>query len=148
MFITQLVLLDGDDLEDSFTIERPPIEPFDDGILPTDQPRVSSIPKELTSQLKSVLKAAEKLKPDLNVPENFHLTIISEVLAARLREYSTSVAEDEKLLEEGRATGRRRMAVVVRMEEKRILSEAKAVVDAKMEGRMDGQPSAKRQKVS
>jgi N-lysine methyltransferase SETD6 len=63
-----------------------------------------------------------------------------KVLAKRKAEYSTSIEEDEKMLQ-GEIPARQRMAIEVRLGEKRILKKAKERVEA-----WDTEPPTKRQK--
>jgi len=63
-----------------------------------------------------------------------------KVLAKRKAEYSTSIEEDERMLQ-GEIPARQRMAIEVRLGEKRILKKAKERVEA-----WDTEPPTKRQK--
>lgn len=55
-------------------------------------------------------------------------TVVTKALTAKLAQYPTSMEEDEKLLESGNLEKRRRMAVEVRVGEKRLLQEALALL--------------------
>ena len=56
--------------------------------------------------------------------------VVVDVLSKRIGQYSTSIEEDEKILEDKVVNMRRRMAVEVRLGEKKILKKAKERVEA------------------
>lgn len=79
--------------------------------------------------------------PEMQKTEDLKRTVL-KVLERRMGEYETSLEEDERLLTEDLVMGlRKRMAVEVRVSEKRILEKAR--------GRVEGwviEPVTKRQK--
>ena len=110
---------------------------------------LSSIPEELTTQVKELLKFLRKANPQLNVGSNAGWLIIKRALSTRLSEYPTSIEEDEQLIKA--ATGRHRMAIEVRLGEKRLIREAEALVGNKIDelsNNSDKGPKPKRQKMS
>src|SRR5262249_47713891 len=110
---------------------------------------LSSIPEELTTQVKELLKNLRKVNPQLNTGAKTGWRIIKRALSTRVAEYPTSIAEDEQLLKA--ATGRRRMAMEVRLGEKHLMREAEVLVDSKIDelfNSNDNGPKPKRQKTS
>jgi len=79
-----------------------------------------------------VLKALKKSNPGLIAEkrkrEDISNTVVTKALAAKLAQYPTSIEDDEKLLKEGSLEKRHRMAVEVRLGEKRLLHEALALL--------------------
>ena len=73
------------------------------------------------------------------------------VFDAKLEQYGTTIEEDEALLASPDTTGRRRMAIQIRLGEKKLLHEAKAVVDPQLANLANhlgtSEPSAKRRKI-
>jgi SET domain-containing protein 6 len=130
-------------------LEYDAVEPDSTGLLPQSTNVLSSIPEELTTQIKELLKFLRKANPQLNVGPNAGWRIIKRALSTRLAEYPTSIEEDEQLLK--MATGRRRMAIEVRLGEKHLMREAEALVDSKIDelsNNSDKGPKPKRQKTS
>jgi hypothetical protein len=87
--------------------------------------------------LKTVLKAIKKHSPEL-IPEkrkreDIFKTLVTKALTAKLAQYLTSVEEDEKLLKEDSLEKRCRMAIEVRLGEKRLLREELALLDGSQE---------------
>ncbi|KAF2845320.1 SET domain-containing protein [Plenodomus tracheiphilus IPT5] len=130
--------LGDDEVEDYFVFERDSGEPSDEGRL-VQAPRPCDIPPELSEQLKSLLKALKKQKPDLipNTARRDEILddVITEVLTHKLSQYPNSEEEDEKLLKYGDLTKRHRMAIEVRLGEKRLLQEVKASLAKRKEAR-------------
>lgn len=111
--------------------------------------RASILPEELICTLKILTlskedfedhKAKEKLpKPKLN-DENV-ITLARQLIERRLADYLTSIDEDTRLLEElrsnadgdGRASDRRRKAIIVRKSEKEILVDIQRSLSLKLE---------------
>lgn len=101
------------------------------------------------TQVKGLLKTLRNVNPQLNIGPSSQWRIIKRALSDRLAEYPTSIAEDEQLLR--LATGRRRMAIEVRLGEKHLIQKAEALVDSKIYELSNGNdegPKPKRQKVS
>ncbi|RCI11515.1 hypothetical protein L249_7719 [Ophiocordyceps polyrhachis-furcata BCC 54312] len=115
--------IDPEELEDTFVLERESGEPKSDGTL--DGPAsVSELPADLLHQLDALLKAAPK--SDKRGRDEAQTAILARVLTAIESGYPTSIAEDELLLQRDGLEARRRMAVLVRLGEKRVIDEAKS----------------------
>jgi len=101
------------------------------------------------TQVKELLKSLRNVIPHLSIDSNSQWRIIKRALSSRLAEYPTSIAEDEQLLKA--ATGRRRMAIEVRLGEKHLIRKAQTLVDNKIDELSNGNdegPKPKRQKMS
>ena len=61
------------------------------------------------------------------------LSLLREIIRQRQREYSTTVAEDVRLLQDNTTRGRRRAAVEIRLGEKEILASALQYTDRRAE---------------
>ncbi|KAL8337162.1 hypothetical protein RB601_008600 [Gaeumannomyces tritici] len=151
---------DGDNSEgdgDTYVLERDCEDPDELGQL-QGSPRFAQLPDELTERLKAVLKAAKKARPeavpDKKARDDLMLGAVRDAIDAKLREYGTSLEEDAATLAGlgGGASARVRMALEVRIGEKRLLREARAWLDRKLGGDGQGErmeldaPSAKRQR--
>ena len=118
-------------MEDYFIFERDTGEPTSEGRL-TYEAKLRAISPELTEQMKLFIKDIKKLRPELvselsgmkEVPHD----IILPVLLAKLKQYPTSVSDDEALLQGKSLSKRHRMAAEVRLGEKRLLEEAVTLV--------------------
>ncbi|KAF1938316.1 SET domain-containing protein RMS1 [Clathrospora elynae] len=123
--------LDEDELEDYFIIERDSGEPSSEGRL--SQPALlREVSAELEEQFKTLLIAFKKSKPEL-IPEKrkrdeIYSAVVARALTTKLAQYPSSVEEDETLLKRDGLPKRHRMAVEVRLGEKRLLQEALALV--------------------
>ncbi|KAI3394265.1 hypothetical protein diail_2968 [Diaporthe ilicicola] len=152
--------LDEDDLEEGFVVERRADDPDSEGRV-AEVTRRADAPEELVEQLKSVLKAVKKVKPeavpDKPARDRVIYSVIARALEERTRQYSTTVEQDLKQYEaeknqSDRKTQRRRMALDVRIGEKVLLRQATESVKAKLaelakaESDSD-KPSAKRRRV-
>ncbi|KAF0320688.1 set domain protein [Colletotrichum asianum] len=119
--------VDPEELEDVFVLERESGEPDSEGQFRTVA-EVREISAEFEEQLKAVLKAIKKINGDL-IPDKrkrdevFHAVIVS-TLQKILSQYPTSTQEDEALLATSDLTTRQRMAIHVRLGEKKLLKEA------------------------
>jgi SET domain-containing protein 6 len=87
---------------------------------------------EVEEQVKGFLKALQKSMPDA-IPEKrkrdeIYGDVVAKALTAKIAQYPTSMEEDEKLLLDGSLEKRLRMAIEVRLGEKRLLQEALASV--------------------
>jgi SET domain-containing protein 6 len=120
---TQAKLEAKEELEEYFIIERDSGEPSSEGLL-TYPTQLRTVSPELAEQLKSVLKAIKNLKPEKRKREENYNAIVSKALTAKLALYSTTLEEDEKLLKSSSLGKRHRMAIEVRVGEKRLLHEA------------------------
>ncbi|KHN94930.1 SET domain protein [Metarhizium album ARSEF 1941] len=119
--------MDQDDLEDVFVLERDSGEPNPDGTF-AGPAVVDGMPAGLKEQLKSTLKLLQKLDRNLISDKRKRDDILRSTMAATLRllasRYSTTAAEDEVLLAQGHLSRRQRMAIQVRLGEKRLIQEA------------------------
>ncbi|RBQ72657.1 hypothetical protein VDGD_04986 [Verticillium dahliae] len=139
--------IDDEEIEDYFVIERDSGEPGPDGRF-TAPAVLREVSPELVEQLKEFLKAVKKLDseriPDKRKRDEICDAVIAEVLKVRLAQYPTSIETDEKLLAEADLPARRRMAVVVRLGEKKLLLEAIALAHAKAQGSATGDDGEER----
>ncbi|CAN9443366.1 unnamed protein product [Alternaria alternata] len=107
-------LEEDEELEEYFIIERDSGEPDSEG------------------QLTAVLKALKKSNPGLIAEkrkrEDIFNAVVTKALAAKLALYPTSINDDERLLKVGSLEKRHRMAIEVRLGEKRLLHEALALL--------------------
>ncbi len=83
-----------------------------------------TVSPELEEQVKAVLKSVKNLKPEKRKREDNYNAIVAKALTAKLALYSTTLEEDEKLLKSSSLGKRHRMAIEVRVGEKRLLHEA------------------------
>ena len=153
--LTSLQTLDfsrRDDFEDSFVLERESGEPDAEGRL-IGESKVTGLPEDMLRQLKSFLSKVKNADPTMLSEKRSRneilMRIVGSALQMRLAEYPTTAEEDEKALLETELTSRVRMAVEVRLGEKRLLKETLLLTSA--ESNADGQenePTSKRQKVS
>lgn len=119
--------LDEEETEDSFVIDRDLEEPDARGEV-HGEATLTSLPADLEEQIATFLKSVRKVSPE-SIPDKrkrdeIALAVMHRVFELRLAEYPTSESEDLALLRENRVSGRERMAIVVRMGEKRLLAEA------------------------
>ncbi|KAG7115760.1 Ribosomal lysine N-methyltransferase 4 like protein [Verticillium longisporum] len=139
--------IDDEEIEDYFVIERDSGEPGPDGRF-SGPAVLREVSPELVEQLKEFLKAVKKLDseriPDKRKRDEICDAVIAEVLKVRLAQYPTSIETDEKLLAEADLPARRRMAVVVRLGEKKLLLEAIALAHAKAQGSATGDDGEER----
>lgn len=150
-------VLDEEDAEEGFVLERDSGEPDDSGIN-TYAAKFAAFPEELEEQVYQVV--APTLGIDLHRGPNkaqrrqlktAFFEVMDAAIPARLAQYATSAEQDEELLKDAGLAGRKRMAVFVRLGEKKLLKEAKAFIPAQLEKYKpveedEEQPRAKRQK--
>jgi SET domain-containing protein 6 len=124
--------LDEDELEEFFIVERDSGAPDEEGRL-TEEAVLREVSPELEEQLKALLKALKKSKPELadkrKRDETFN-SVVAKALADKMAEYPTTREEDEALLRKSDLASRHRMAVEVRLGEKILLQEAIELVKA------------------
>ncbi|KAG6355973.1 hypothetical protein INS49_015358 [Diaporthe citri] len=152
--------LDEDELEEASVIERGAEDPDSEGRV-SEVEKAAGAPEELVEQLKVVMKAVKKVKPDA-VPDKaardrLIYSAIARALDERTRQYGTTLEQDIKQYEEGtdgadQKLRRQRMALDVRIGEKVLLRQAAESVKAKLaelaKAESDGEkPSAKRRRV-
>ncbi|KAF4589665.1 SET domain protein [Ophiocordyceps camponoti-floridani] len=115
--------IDTQELDDSIMLERDSLGEGPVGKF-IDTPSVYKLPEAASRQLKSLLKAL----PEANLPhdkpsrEAAKRAIISRAITAMQSRYPTTTAQDEQLLQQDMSK-RRRMAIQVRLGEKRIMDE-------------------------
>jgi SET domain-containing protein 6 len=123
----QKKLEEEEDLEEYFIIERDSGEPDEEGRL--SQPaKLRDVSPELNVFLKALKKSKPDAIPEKRKREDIYGIIVAMALTVKLAQYSTSIEEDAKLLVKGGLDKRRRMALEVRLGEKRLLQEAIALV--------------------
>jgi SET domain-containing protein 6 len=118
-------------MEDYFIIERDSGVPDEQGQL-TYPAKLREVSQELKEQIKGFLKVAKSVNASL-IPEKRKRdilcdTVIVEALEEKLAQYPTTVLEDVALLKKADLSKRYRMAIEVRLGEKRLLQEAIALV--------------------
>lgn len=152
--------LDEDELEEAFVIERGAEDPDSEGKV-SEVERAAGAPEELVEQLKAVMKAVKKVRPeavpDKAARDRIIYSAIARALDERVKQYGTTLEQDLKQYEEGSAGAdqkvrRQRMALDVRIGEKALLRQAAESVKAKLaelaKAESDGEkPSAKRRRV-
>ncbi|KAL6703072.1 Ribosomal lysine N-methyltransferase 4 [Coniothyrium glycines] len=118
---------EDDELEEYFLLERDTGDPSSEGKL-SESVDLCEIPAELNEQLKLVLKALKKVKPEIasdkRKRDEVHTSVIAKALATKLSQYPTTAEEDDALLKKGGLSRRHRMAVEVRFGEKVLIGEA------------------------
>ena len=129
--VTQAKLEENDEFEEYFIIERDSGDPDSEGQL-TYSAQLREISPELEEQVKAVFKGIKKQKPELFSEKRKRVddyqAIVSKALTAKLAMYPTSIEEDETLLKSDDLPKRHRMAITVRLGEKRLLHEALALL--------------------
>lgn len=119
--------LEEDDLEETLLIERVVDLTPEGQFTPESASAKATVSEELEEQLKHTLKTLKKLQPalipDKNKRDDVQKQVLAVIVQAIASQYPTSLEEDEALLTN--AQGREKMAIIVRMGEKRILEELK-----------------------
>ncbi len=131
-------------MEDTFVLERECPEVTPEGTFPSSPAaQFAALPGDLEEQLKEFLRAVRavdpSLVPDKRKRDELQAAIMVRVLAALAAQYPTTLAQDEQLLAGGGAAplaDRERMALAVRIGEKRLLREAQAFLE--MSGQQQG----------
>ncbi|KAG5935947.1 hypothetical protein E4U53_000319 [Claviceps sorghi] len=120
--------IDEDEWEDTFVLERNAGEPNPDGTLGPAAPAVDGMPEDLQAQLKAIIKEVQRqnraLIPDKRKRDDVLQSVMVGALRSVASHYPTTVAEDEALLRQGSLAPRHRMAITVRLGEKRLIEEA------------------------
>jgi hypothetical protein len=129
--------VDQDDFEEALVFERASGEPDSTGCL-SEPAEFQGGPPELVSQIKIVLKALGKVDRTTSATNKRKRdevidSVVSAALDDRLAQYGTTVGEDTLLLQSSEVSRRRRMAVGVRLGEKKLLWEAKEFAVKKTE---------------
>ncbi|OAK94480.1 SET domain-containing protein RMS1 [Phaeosphaeriaceae sp. SRC1lsM3a] len=118
--------MDEDEVEEYFIIERDSGEPDSEGRL-VYPAQLREISPELDEQLKTLLKALKKSRPevfaDKRKREDICNAAVLQALKVKLGQYPTTAQEDEGLLKKEGLSKRNSMAVEVRLGEKILLQE-------------------------
>lgn len=156
------------EVTDGFIIDRESGDPTEEGLCPTEA-KFTKFPEDLVDVVGEVIGGAL-----LNVNKKSRMTdeerrkelkrrvlmTMRRIVEKRAAEYGTSIEQDEELLARQETVGRLRMAIEVRLEEKRLLREAGEWVEGMLRkytdtssarsessrGATNGQPASKRQK--
>lgn len=140
----QMEKLDDDEIEDTFVLERTSGDPNPDGTFAAPA-RVTSVPEDLKEQLKTVIKVLQKqdaaLVPDKRKRDDLVQAVVVSALEAIAAKYPTGVMEDEMLLRQEGLPLRHRMAVEVRVGEKRLIQESWEFFSGNAENGADGADS-------
>jgi len=129
--VIQAKLEENEELEEYFIIERDSGDPDSEGQL-TYSAQLREVCPELEEQVKAVFKSIKKQKPELFSDKRKRVddyqVIVSKALTAKLGMYPTTIEEDETLLKGDDLAKRHRMAITVRLGEKRLLHESLALL--------------------
>ncbi|KAK7419711.1 N-lysine methyltransferase setd6 [Neonectria magnoliae] len=120
-------LEEEEEFEDTFVLERETGEVSSDGTF-FGPARFEAMPEDLQQQLKAFLKGVKKAQPDA-IPDKrkrdeIQQAVQAKTLQALVSRYQTSIFEDELLLKTNDLNRRARMAIEVRLGEKKLLREA------------------------
>jgi SET domain-containing protein 6 len=125
--------LDPDEMEESFVLERETGDPDSTGVL-EEAAVFESLPHDLEEQVKTLLKAVKKVDSgvfsDKRKRDDLIVSVLRATLESRLAQYMTTISADEGLLASSTVESRQRMAIHVRLGEKRLLEEALVVLSA------------------
>ncbi|UPK93417.1 hypothetical protein LCI18_004352 [Fusarium solani-melongenae] len=120
-------LEEEEEFEDTFVLERETGEVNSDGTF-SGPARFESMPEDLQQQLKTFLKGVKKAQPeaipDKRKRDEIHHAVLAKTLQALASKYPTSTSEDQILLQGQNLSQRTRMAIEVRLGEKKLLQEA------------------------
>lgn len=153
----QAAHMDPDAFEDGFVLDRDGDEPDATGAL-RGEAAFQALPEGLWAQFTDLLKAVKKVRPAAvealpgkKEREAAYFDTVAGALRACEAQYPTSLEEDQELLAGGDVDRRQRMAIWVRLGEKKLLREAQRWVQSQLAGlhaagEPDGEPSAKRQR--
>lgn len=128
--------LDEDDMEEGFVIEYGASDPDSEGRV-EEVATSAGVPEDLVEQAKEVLKEVKNIRkdavPDKTARDRAIYSAISTAIDKRTKEYGTTLEEDQMLFQNSQGWSRRkRMAVSVRMGEKRILRQAGEIARQKL----------------
>jgi SET domain-containing protein 6 len=153
---TQVNELEDEEIEDSFVIDRDMEEPDSKGDVHGEM-KLKHLPADLEEQINTFLKAVRKASPE-SIPDKrkrdeISLSTMHRVLELRLAQYATSEAQDLTLTWDQRLSARQKMAICVRVGEKKLLQEAINLAAEKLNtingsGAEASQHSTKRQRTS
>jgi SET domain-containing protein 6 len=123
--------MDTEELEEYFIIERDSGEPDDEGRL-THPVNLHEISPELDEKLNAFFKAIKKVSPnklaDKRKRQETYKIVVTSALNAKTAQYCSTPQEDEALLRDGDLSKRNRMAIEVRLGERKLLDEAIALI--------------------
>lgn len=149
--------VDEEEVEDGFVVEWGSEEPDAEGHV-DDELEFHGLPEELAEQVKAFLKAGRKFEGSMaykiSEPEarkEVYLRSVLRALELRLAEYPTSLEADLQLQEAEKPSGRKAMALAVRIGEKTLLREAikwtgAEVAKLNRDVEMSDEPASKRQR--
>lgn len=149
--------VDEEEVEDGFVIEWGSEEPDAEGHV-DDKLEFHGLPEELAEQVKAFLKAGRKFEGSMaykiSEPEARKEVFLRSVLRAlelRMAEYPTTLEADLQTQEAEKPSGRKGMALAVRIGEKMLLREAirwtaAEVAKLNRDVEMSDEPAAKRRK--
>ncbi|KAH7165642.1 UV-endonuclease UvdE-domain-containing protein [Dactylonectria macrodidyma] len=126
-------LEEEEEFEDTFVLERETGEVNSDGTF-SGPANFEGMPEDLQQQLKVFLKGVKKAQPeaipDKRKRDEIQQAVQAKTLQSLVSRYSTSIFEDELLLKSNGLAPRARMAVEVRLGEKKLLREAIAALSS------------------
>lgn len=149
--------VDEEEVEDGFVIEWGSEDPDAEGHV-DDKLEFHGLPEELAEQVKAFLKAGRKFEgsmafklSDSEARKEVYLRSVLRALELRLAEYPTTLEADLQLQEAANPSGRKGMALAVRIGEKSLLREAirwtgAEVAKLNRDVEMSDEPAAKRQR--
>lgn len=82
--------------------------------------------------------------PDKRKRDDIRNSVVAKILYARLAEYPTTAQEDEALLARDDLPRRHRMAVQVRLGEKKLLHEAISLLPSQAQTDLESEPASKK----
>lgn len=120
--------LDEDEMEESFVIEYGAKDPDSEGRV-EEVTTSASVPEELVEQAKEMLKVVKKVReeavPDKTARDRIIYSAVATAIDERIKEYASTLDQDQMLYQNSDGwSQRKKMAVFVRMGEKRILMQA------------------------
>lgn len=123
---------DYEDLKDGFVLEREAGDPDEQGFC-TSTPKFTKFPDELVTLISGMIESLLKSKAKKRKVDNDNskklvkratLDVLAIIVRSRLEGYQTSIDQDEALLTGETINPRLKMAINVRLGEKRLLKEA------------------------
>lgn len=122
-----------EEFEDTFVLERETGEVNSDGTF-SGPARFDSMPEDLDEQLKTFLKGVKRAKPDA-IPDKrkrdeIRQAVMLKTLETLVSRYATTMHDDESLLKKDDLPHRSRMAIEVRLGEKKLLAEAMQAISS------------------
>jgi hypothetical protein len=125
--------LEEEEIEEFFVLERDAGNPTDEGLLSSTPAEFDDFPEELRAQVYQTIAPIFGINTNRKIPKDDEAklnkdfyNIMAGTLLAVSSQYQTSIEEDEALLQDEKIQGRKRMAIEVRLGEKRLLQEAES----------------------